>query len=76
MKADRKSEEQAPKRKRASPRVPGWSANQFAHEVGASPVVIRDLVKAKQIETVDVAGRKRIPPRAKDRYLGTWGKTA
>jgi len=76
MKLGQKSEEQAPKRKRASPRVPGFSANQFAHEVGASPVVIRELVKAKQIETVDVAGRDRIPPREKARYLETWGKTA
>jgi hypothetical protein len=69
-----KQPKQPPKRRRASPKIPGWSPNGFAAEVGSSPVVIRSLIKAGQLETIDVAGRPRIPPREKARYLETWGE--
>lgn len=69
-------QEKPPKRRRASPKIPGSSPNGFANEVGASPVVIRSLIKAGQLETIDVGGRKRIPPREKARFLAIWGEAA
>jgi hypothetical protein len=64
------------RKRRRSPRTPGYSANRFANEVGSSPAVIRSLIAAGLIDTVDVNGRKRIPPREKPRYFETWGEPA
>ena len=66
------------KRKRRSPKGPGWTIPQFARlpEVDVSPTVIRTAVENQLIKAIDWNGIKRIPPSERDRYVAMWGQAA
>jgi len=66
----------AKRKRRASPKGPGWTISQFAAlpEVDTTPTVIRGAVKRGDIAAVEFSGIKRIPPRELDRYVAVWGK--
>jgi hypothetical protein len=66
----------AKRKKRASPKGPGWTITEFANlpEVDTSAPMIRSAVRNGLVEAIDFNGVKRIPPRELDRYVAVWGK--
>ena len=64
----------AKRKRRASPRGPGFTISQFADEVDTTPTVIRTAVRNGEIKAIPFNNVLRIPPAEKDRYVATWGK--
>ncbi len=66
------------RKRRASPKGPGQTISEFARdpEIDATPAIIRAAVNRGDIEAIPFNGVQRIPPRERDRYIATWGKSA
>ena len=63
------------RKRRRSPKGPGFTIRQFAEAVNESPHVIRRAVTDDKIHAVEFNGIKRIPPREKTRWNETWGES-
>jgi hypothetical protein len=62
------------RKRRKSPKGPGYTIRQFAEAVNESQHVIRRAVAEGAIHALDFNGIKRIPPREKARWIETWGE--
>ena len=66
----------AMRKRRASPKGPGYTIRQFALAVDASEHLVRSLVHQGTIESVEMNGVRRIPPRERERWIAQWGEPA
>jgi hypothetical protein len=61
------------RKRRKSPKGPGYTIRQFANAVRETEHVIRRAVADGTVHAVDFNGIKRIPPSEKERWDETWG---
>ena len=62
------------RKRRQSPKGPGFTIPKFAQEVDQSDQVIRAAVKNGLIDAVLFNGIRRIPPRELAKWRNIWGE--
>lgn len=61
------------RKRRASPKLPGYSPAQFAKKKNTTEHVVRSAIRSGFLATVPFNGQDRISPRELDRWDEIWG---